>query len=102
MAPALMPGDWVFAVKRPKRVRVGDVVVFEMRPGFEVVKRVAPPADADGLWLLGDNPDAGSVDSRSLGPIAPGRVVAKLLLRYRPRPLTAIGRPHRRHGLHNS
>jgi signal peptidase I len=91
MTPALSPGDWVFAVKRPRRIRVGDVVVFEMHPGFEVAKRVAEaPAGIDGLWLLGDNPQAGSVDSRSLGLIAPDRVIARLLLRYRPRPLTAV------------
>jgi hypothetical protein len=68
-------------------------VVFEMQPGFEVVKRVAdPPAGTDGLWLLGDNPEAGSVDSKSLGPIALDRVIARLVFRYRPGPLTAVGR----------
>jgi signal peptidase I len=93
MTPALSPGDWVFAVKRPRRIRVGDIVVFEMQPGFEVVKRVAdPPAGTDGLWLLGDNPEAGSVDSKSLGPIALDRVIARLVVRYRPGPLTAVGR----------
>ena len=87
MLPALRPGDWVFATKRPRRVEPGMVVVFEMRPGFEAVKRVAPPpADAEGLWLLGDNPEAGSIDSRTLGPIDPERVTARVLLRYRPLP----------------
>ena len=91
MLPALRPGDWVFAAKRPRTVRPGMVVVFEMRPGFEAVKRVAPPPpDIEGLWLLGDNPDAGSVDSRTLGPIDPDRVTARALLRYRPWPPRGI------------
>ncbi|MEX1207929.1 MAG: S26 family signal peptidase [Acidimicrobiia bacterium] len=94
MTPALMPGDWVLAVKRPRGIRVGDVVVFEMQPGFEVVKRVAePPPGSAGLWLLGDHPGAGSVDSRSLGAIPRDRVIARLILRYHPRPLAAVGRP---------
>lgn len=93
MTPALMPGDWVFAVKRPRRIRVGDIVVFEMRPGLDAVKRVAtPPPGAAGLWLLGDNPAAGSVDSRSLGSIDPERIVARLLLRYRPLPVAGLSR----------
>jgi signal peptidase I len=91
MLPSLAPGDWVFAAKRPRRYQVGDVVVFELRPGFEVVKRVAAaPPGIEGLWLLGDN--HGSIDSRTLGPIPPSRVVAKVLLRYRPRPFAAVGR----------
>ena len=87
MLPALEPGDWVLATKRPRSIDPGMVVVFEMRPGFEAVKRVAPPPPGvEGLWLLGDNPQAGSVDSRTLGAIDPGRVTAKVLLRYRPWP----------------
>lgn len=91
MAPTLQPGDWVLGVKRPRRIHPGMIVVYEMRPGFEAVKRVGvPPPGVDGLWLLGDNPDAGSVDSRSLGPIDPAQVTARLLLRYRPLPMRAI------------
>ena len=91
MFPALTAGDWVLATKRPRRILPGQVVVFEMRPGFEAVKRVAvAPPGVEGLWLLGDNPGAGSVDSRSLGPIDPARVTARVLLRYRPLRLKAI------------
>ena len=96
MEPALRPGDWVLGV-RDGRARPGDLVVFEHpdRPGFEMVKRVAPPgARTEGLgagemWVLGDNPTGGSVDSRSLGPIPRHCLRARLLLRYRP------GRPAR-------
>ena len=91
MAPALGPGDWVLAEKRPRRIRPGMVVVFEMRPGFEAVKRVATtPPGIEGLWLLGDNPGAGSIDSRTLGPIDRERVTARVLVRYRPSPPRVI------------
>jgi hypothetical protein len=90
MLPALSPGDWVAGARRPRRIRPGNVVVFELRPGFEVVKRVGtPPPGAAGLWLVGDNPDAGSVDSRTIGPVPAHLVRAHVLLRYRPLPLRA-------------
>ena len=100
MAPALRPGDWVVGVRRPRRKTVdeGSVVVADhpRRPGFRLVKRVVapPPGLPDGqLWLLGDNPAAGSVDSRALGPFPFDRVHALVVLRYHPRPLTPIGPP---------
>jgi hypothetical protein len=70
------------------------VVVFDLRPGFEIVKRVSPPpAGTHGLWLLGDNPAAGSVDSRMFGPVSADRIKSRLLLRYQPRPVQAIPPP---------
>jgi len=93
MSPTLSAGDRVLATRRPHRVRPGDVVIFELRPGFDVVKRVAaPPPGVDGVWVLGDNPGAGSVDSRILGPIAPERIEARVEVRSRPRPIRAVGR----------
>jgi len=96
MEPTLRPGDWVLGLRR-QRARRGDVVVFEhpLRPGFEMVKRVAAGAGEDmgrvalgpgEVWVLGDNPDAGSVDSRALGPIRFEWLRARLLLRYKPGP----------------
>lgn len=99
MEPALHPGDWVLGV-RGGRARPGDVVVFEhpLRPGFDLVKRVvAPDGQAenpitapDELWALGDNPVAGSVDSRTLGPIPRACLRARLLIRYRPGPPSLV------------
>jgi len=98
MEPALRAGDWVIAARRPRRLRLGDVVIVEHpgRSGFDLVKRVAAlPGDLlpDGtavprgaLWLLGDNPDAGSVDSRRLGPVPAELVRARVLARYHPWP----------------
>lgn len=99
MEPALRPGDWVLGL-RDGRARPGDVVVFEhpQRPGFEMVKRVAVPdvqpdgprLGTDEMWVLGDNPAAGSVDSRALGPIPRRYLHARLLVRYRPGPPTRV------------
>jgi hypothetical protein len=96
MEPGLRPGDWVLGV-RCRQARRGEVVVFDhpQRPGFEMVKRVAagPGEQAAGgtmgpgqLWALGDNPAAGSIDSRVLGAIPFARLRARLLVRYRPGP----------------
>jgi hypothetical protein len=90
MGPALMPGDWVLATRSPRRLRPGDVVVFGLRPGFDIVKRVAQaPPGVEGLWVLGDDPAAGSVDSRDFGPIARERIEARVEVRSRPRPIRA-------------
>jgi nickel-type superoxide dismutase maturation protease len=93
MSPSLEPGNWVVAV-RPRRIRVGDVVVAEHpdRPGFEVVKRIAAgPGDRVGehtlrsneYWLLGDHEEA-STDSRTLGPFDAQAIHGVVLVRYWP------------------
>jgi nickel-type superoxide dismutase maturation protease len=91
MLPALHPGDWLLA-RRTSRVRPGQVVLawHPERPGFLLVKRAAWREDG-GWWLASDNPAAGAVDSARFGLVAPGQVVAVVLLRYwplgrRPRP----------------
>jgi signal peptidase I len=100
MESGLHPGDWVLGVRR-RHARRGEVVVFEhpQRPGFAMVKRVAagPGEQVRGVtlgpeevWVLGDNPAAGSVDSRALGPIPIRQLRARLLLRYRPWPPTRV------------
>ena len=96
MEPGLRPGDWVLGL-RCRSVRRGQVVVFDhpRQPGFAMVKRVAarPGEQAGGatlgpgeMWVLGDNPAAGSVDSRVLGAIPDTLLHTRLLLRYRPGP----------------
>ena len=89
MRPTLADGDWVLALARPHRLGVGDVVVFDLpgRREFPIVKRITAIDPRDGsLWLLGDDPLAGSVDSRSFGAIPADAVTARLTLRYRPFP----------------
>jgi type IV secretory pathway protease TraF len=105
MEPVLRAGDWVIGIRRPAVVRPGEIVVFEHRPGLEMVKRVAGVAGdristprgnrilAEGeVWVLGDNPAAGSVDSRAFGPIAPRDIRARLVARYHPRPFRRLDR----------
>ncbi len=102
MEPTLRHGDCVLGWRRPRRLRRGQIVVIEhpMRPAFEMVKRIAAAAgeDADGrtlgpgeIWVLGDNADAGSVDSRSLGILRTRWVRAMVFLRYRPWPPLVLG-----------
>ncbi len=82
MLPALQPGDCLL-VRRPRRVRPGDVVVarFPTRPDLLVVKRAVRPED--GLWWVeGDNP-AVTDDSRRYGP---AEVLGRVVLRYWPPP----------------
>jgi len=89
MRPALDDGEWVLAVARPRRLEAGDIVVCDLpgRPGFTIVKRIASiDSAAQLLWLLGDDPTAGSVDSRSFGAIPVAAATARLVIRYRPFP----------------
>jgi nickel-type superoxide dismutase maturation protease len=83
MEPALRPGDWLL-VRRTRRVRAGRVVVARHpgKPAMLLVKRAAR-RDGSGWWLESDNPDAGAVDSRRFGAVAPELIVGTLLVRYR-------------------
>jgi nickel-type superoxide dismutase maturation protease len=88
MEPALYPGDWLIARRtiragRPPRVRPGQVVVARHpgRPELLLVKRAAR-RDPGGWWLASDNPVAGAVDSRAFGPVPPGLIEGRVLLRY--------------------
>ena len=100
MSPTLQPGDRVLGL-RGLPARRGDVVVFAhpLRPGFEMVKRVAAVSGEDigrvalgpgEMWVLGDNADGGSIDSRALGPIRAEWLRSRLLLRYQPAPVAPI------------
>jgi len=100
MSPTLQPGDRVLGLRGLPAHR-GDVVVFAhpLRPGFEMVKRVAAVSGEDmgrvalgpgEMWVLGDNPDGGSIDSRALGPIRAEWLRSRLLLRYQPAPVAPI------------
>ena len=86
MTPALRHGDWLIAL-RTRKVRAGQIVLAEdpERPGFQLVKRVAR-RDGDGWWLVSDFPDEAMRDSRHFGPVAPGQVVGRVLVRYWPNP----------------
>ncbi len=81
MVPTLRHGD-ALLVWRTTRVRPGDVVVvrFPTEPGL-FVKRAVRPVPG-GWWVRGDN----SLASDDSGSYGPAEVLARVLLRYRPRP----------------
>jgi type IV secretory pathway protease TraF len=79
----------------PRRYRAGDVVVVEhpMRPGYEMVKRIARiPGEMvggrtlgpDEWWVEGDLP-AASTDSRHFGAVRTEAVKGKVVLVYWPK-----------------
>jgi phage repressor protein C with HTH and peptisase S24 domain len=81
MSPTVRHGDRLLVrrVRRPGRVRPGDVVLarFAARPDLLVVKRVRR-AVPGGHWVEDDNPLVGD-DSRAFGPaVVVGRVVLRL------------------------
>ncbi len=84
MAPGLLPGDRLLAVKG-LRTRVGDVVTAAdpRQPSRLLVKRVVARGAGDQVSLAGDNP-AASTDSRSFGPVPATFVSGRVLWRYRP------------------
>jgi nickel-type superoxide dismutase maturation protease len=88
MQPALDPGDWLLVRRamRPGRVlrlEPGQVVVARHpgQPDLLLVKRAAR-REPGGWWLASDNPGAGAVDSRAFGPVPPGLIEGRVLLRY--------------------
>ena len=74
MVPTLAPGETTWALRRWRRVRVGDVVAVAdpTAPKRELVKRVAH-LEGREAWLVGDN-EAVSVDSRSFGAVPVRRI----------------------------
>lgn len=82
MAPSLLPGDRLIAVRRPPRV--GDVALAAdpRDPRRELVKRVTR-VDATGITLRGDDPDR-STDGRTFGALPPSVVRWRVVGRYWP------------------
>ncbi len=89
MEPVLLPGDWLIVWRgltaRPVPVRPGQLVIagHPDLPGTLLVKRIAW-READGWWLTSDNPGAGAVDSFRFGPVPPGLIKGRVLIRYWP------------------
>jgi len=69
MVPTFVPGERLTALRRWRRVRVGDVVVVRdpREPSRWLLKRCVARADSS-LDLRGDNV-AASTDSRDFGPV---------------------------------
>jgi len=85
MQPALTAGDWVLGVRHPERLEKAAVGGDSLDTPDG--RRTVGP---DEVWILGDDPAAGSVDSRHFGPVGRASIRAKLVWRYRPLPVTRI------------
>jgi nickel-type superoxide dismutase maturation protease len=83
MEPTLRPGDWLL-VLRTRRIRPGGLVVawHPSRPTLLLVKR-ALRREPGGWWLQSDSPNGAAADSRAFGPVPPGLIEGRVLLRYR-------------------
>lgn len=94
MAPVLQPGAWV-AARSGGRIRPGHVVLArDPRDRSRIlVKRVLARTRA-GFELRGDNA-AASTDSRDFGPVPPGAVLGRVVVRYWPRPALVRARRQR-------
>ena len=101
MAPALLDGDYLFCSRAiPK---AGDIVLVK-RPDRLIVKRLmGTPGDdvamgsrgvvrleADQYFVISDNLDLPTIDSRQFGPVSGSDIVGTARVRYWP--LSRIGR----------
>jgi len=87
MAPALRHGD-VLVVRRVRAHRLppcGAVVVVALPDRPLAVKRLVRTEPDGRVWVEGDNA-FGSTDSRDVGALPAGAVVARALVRLWPRP----------------
>ncbi len=84
MVPTLYHGDQLL-IRYGAPVRAGDVVVLRhpLQQDLLIVKRAVERREG-GWWVLGDNSFAES-DSRLFGTVPDELVVARVLLRFRPR-----------------
>jgi SOS-response transcriptional repressor LexA len=85
MEPGLRPGDWLLALRWPRRVREGQVVIarYPGRPDMLLVKRATRRMPGGDWWLMSDNLDVPAVDSRRFGPVPDALIEGRVLFRYR-------------------
>ena len=83
MWPTLRAGDEVefteLSSQDDVELHIGDLVVaiHPLKPGVQVVKRIAGFGDGARLILVGDNPDPlASEDSHNFGPVARESIIA--------------------------
>jgi signal peptidase I len=80
LAPEFQDGDFVVVSAIPiffRRLRRGDVVVFQQPAYGRLIKRIERLEPCGALFVMGSG--AGSVDSRTFGPVAPHSVQGLVL-----------------------
>jgi signal peptidase I len=84
MAPRLLPGDRLVAIRLTRAPRVGEIVLAPdpRSQRRELVKRVAA-VGPDGIELRGDNV-AATTDSAAFGQVTPSAVGWRVVARYWP------------------
>lgn len=76
------PGCHLLIDRRRLEGREGEALLFRDDLGRLLIGRVAEAPAAEtrpGIYLLADNPELALPDSRSLGPIAPQRIVGRVV-----------------------
>lgn len=86
MVPTLLNGDQL-VVRYGAAVRPGDVVVLRhpLQQDLLVVKRAVERRPGGTWWVLGDNPYNETGDSTVYGAVPAELVLARAVLRFRPR-----------------
>ncbi|MFD9476976.1 MULTISPECIES: nickel-type superoxide dismutase maturation protease [Streptomyces] len=86
MVPTLLNGDQL-VVRYGAAVRPGDVVVLRhpLQQDLLVVKRAVERRPGGSWWVLGDNPYNETGDSTVYGAVPAELVLARAVLRFRPR-----------------
>lgn len=84
MAPTLRHGETLLVwLRRPRRLRLGAVVVVDLPGAGLAVKRVLGVRPDGAVWIEGDNP-FGSTDSRQFGALPAAAVRGRALVRLWP------------------
>jgi nickel-type superoxide dismutase maturation protease len=84
MAPSLLPGDRLLAVRLGRAPRVGEIVLAPdpRSPQRELVKRVVD-VGSGGIEVRGDN-SAATTDSATFGAVPASAVAWRVVARYWP------------------
>ncbi|MBC8333598.1 MAG: hypothetical protein H8E28_16585 [Anaerolineae bacterium] len=84
LSPKYQTGDYVLLATniRPRRLRSGDVIVFQYEIYGQMIKRVERISpDSAQIFVTGTHPH--SIDSATFGPISPTNLIGKVIWHIR-------------------